>query len=55
MEAFRKMLEFIEMAGSAVVAMLYVAILAAVLTRRPQKRSDPSPAPLRAVEESHQG
>ena len=32
------MLNFIEMAGSGVVAMLYVAILAAVVTRKPQKR-----------------
>jgi hypothetical protein len=54
MEAFREMLEFIEMAGSAVVAMLYVAILAAVITRRPRKTTD-SATPLRSVEESHQG
>jgi hypothetical protein len=32
---------FIEMAGSGVVAMLYVAILAAVVTRKPQKRAAP--------------
>ena len=54
MEAFREMLDFIEMAGSAVVAMLYVAILAAVVTRKPQKRSEPVPTPLRAVEESYE-
>ncbi len=35
------MLTFIEMAGSGVVAMLYVAILAAVVTRKPQKRPGP--------------
>jgi hypothetical protein len=34
---------FLEMAGSGVVAMLYVAILAAVVTRKPQKRSRPRP------------
>jgi len=33
------MLTFIEMAGSGVVAMLYVAILAAVVTKKPQKRA----------------
>ncbi|HVI22185.1 MAG TPA: hypothetical protein VM691_01800 [Myxococcales bacterium] len=54
MEAFREMLDFIEMAGSAVVAMLYVAILAAVVTRKPQKRSEPVPTALRAVEESYE-
>jgi len=37
-EGFAEMLTFIEMAGSGVVAMLYVAILAAVITRKPQKR-----------------
>jgi len=54
MEAFREMLDFIEMAGSAVVAMLYVAILAAVVTRKPQKKSEPAPQQLRAVEESYE-
>ena len=33
------MLNFIEMAGSGVVAMLYVAIFASVVTRKPQKRT----------------
>jgi hypothetical protein len=33
-------LNFIEMAGSGVVAMLYVAIFAAVVTRKPQKKSN---------------
>jgi hypothetical protein len=32
-------LTFIEMAGAGVVAMLYVAIFAAIVTRRPQKRN----------------
>jgi hypothetical protein len=55
MEAFREMVDFIEMAGSAVVAMLYVAILAAVFTRKtPQKRPEPAPGPLSAVEESYE-
>ena len=35
------MFTFIEMAGSGVVAMLYVAILAAVVTRKPPKRTGP--------------
>jgi len=38
-EGFPEMLTFIEMAGSGVVAMLYVAILAAVVTKKPQKRT----------------
>ena len=38
-EGFPEMLTFIEMAGSGVVAMLYVAILAAVITKKPQKRA----------------
>jgi len=37
-EGFAEMLTFSEMAGSGVVAMLYVAIVAAVITRKPQKR-----------------
>ena len=37
-EGFQEMITFIEMAGSGVVAMLYVAIVAAVITRKPQKR-----------------
>ena len=54
MEAFREMVDFIEMAGSAVVAMLYVAILAAMFTRKPHKKAEPAPGPLRAVEESYE-
>jgi hypothetical protein len=38
-EGFQEMITFIEMAGSGVVAMLYVAIVAAVITRKPQKRT----------------
>jgi hypothetical protein len=38
-EGIPEMLTFIEMAGSGVVAMLYVAILAAVITRKPSKRT----------------
>jgi hypothetical protein len=38
-EGYSEVLTFIEMAGSGVVAMLYVAILAAVVTRKPQKRN----------------
>ncbi|TMA20207.1 MAG: hypothetical protein E6J85_10375 [Deltaproteobacteria bacterium] len=54
LEGFREMLTLIDMAGSAVVAMLYVAILAAVLTRKQRKRSEAIAGPLRALEELHQ-